>query len=190
MKDLGIIISEDLKYHAQVNEACKRAHLEISRIRRSFHSRSPKFITDMFKLYVRPHLEYCVEMWNPQFIGDIKKMERVQNRMSKLIPIGCHMSPEERNEILGLVSHEARRLRGDLINTYKNINNAELFNLRNNDRTRGNDKTICVPRSHCTIKDHSFSVRAISAWNSLPNHIVNSESVNCFKRRLDMFTND
>ena len=52
VKDLGIIISEDLKCHAQVNEVCKKAHLEISRIRRSFHSRSPKFITDMFKLYV------------------------------------------------------------------------------------------------------------------------------------------
>ena len=106
IRDLGIIVSEDLKFHAQVDSACKRAHAEINRIRRSFISRSPQFLAEMFKMYVRPHLEYAVEVWNPKAIGDIKKMEKVQNKMTKLIPTGRSLTPEDRNRVLGLTSHE------------------------------------------------------------------------------------
>ena len=54
--DLGIIISEDLKFNQQVAAACKKAHREIGIIRRSFISRSPQFLINMFMLFVRPHL--------------------------------------------------------------------------------------------------------------------------------------
>ena len=113
VRDLGILISEDLKFHAQIDQACKRAHAEIKRIRRSFVSRSPAFIAELFKLYVRPHLEYAVEVWNPRCRGDVIKIEKVQNIMTKLIPHGHILSPQQRNAKLGLSSYEDRRLRGD-----------------------------------------------------------------------------
>ena len=87
-RDLGILIADDLKFHQQVDSACKKANFEIGRIRRSFVSRSPSFLANMFKLYVRPHLEYCIEVWNPGYKGDIIKMEKVQNRMTRLLREG------------------------------------------------------------------------------------------------------
>ena len=187
VKDLGIIVSEDLKFHCQVDKACKKAHNEINRIRRTFKSRSPEFIANMFKLYVRPHLEYCIEVWNPKSRGDIIKMEKVQNKMTKLARNTHHMRPEERNNILGLSSHEDRRLRGDMINMYKNINDESLFTLRNDTRTRGHSKMMRVPRSHCIVKDHSFSARAVQVWNSLPDIIVESPNLNMFKTNIDRY---
>ena len=187
IKDLGILMSEQLKFHSQVDHACRRAHAEINRIRRSFVCRSPKFIADMYKMFVRPHLEYAVEVWNPCSRGDILKMEKVQNKMTKLIPAGNLLNPHERNSALGLTTHEERRLRGDLINMYKHIENPSLFRMRNEPRFRGHSKTICIPISNCLIKKHSFSARSINKWNALPESVVNSENLNSFKRNIDIY---
>ena len=187
VRDLGIIISEDLKFHAQVDEACRRAHNEINRIRRTFVSRSPKFLGEMYRQFVRPHMEYCIEVWNPKAQGDINKMERVQNKMTRMLNNGNRMTHDQRNSMLGISSHEQRRLRGDLINIYKNIANPDLFTLRNNDRTRGHEKTLILPRCNTLIKKSSFGARSINEWNSLPNHVVMSENLNVFKRNIDKY---
>ena len=65
--DLGITINENLKFHDQVDKACKRATKEINIIRRTFLSRSPQFLSNMYKMFVRPHLEYCTQVWNPLY---------------------------------------------------------------------------------------------------------------------------
>ena len=187
VRDLGILISENLKFHDQVDEACKRANKEIHRIRRTFVTRSAGFISSMYKLYVRPHLEYCIEVWNPQYQGDINKMEKVQNRMSRMMRHGNRLSPTQRNLALGITTHQQRRLRGDAINMFKNIDNEELFILRNDDRTRGHQKKLIHPNSNCNIKSHSFGSRAVEFWNSLPGYVVESSNVNAFKCNLDKY---
>jgi hypothetical protein len=40
------------------------------------------------------------------------------------------------------------------------------------------------------VKGNSFAMRAEAIWNSLPDHIVTADSVNCFKNRLDTFWDD
>ena len=71
-----------------------RAMGVLNRIRRSFVSRSPKLLSEIFKQYVRPHLEYAVEVWNPRAVGNAQKIEKVQNRMTKLLPTGRVLSSE------------------------------------------------------------------------------------------------
>ena len=186
-RDLGIIISEDLKFHLQTEQACRKANMEINRIKRSFVSRNPTFLSNIFKLYVRPHIEYCVEVWNPVFREDINKMERVQNKMSRLIREGSRVRPQERNARLGISSHEIRRLRGDLINIYKYVNKGALFTLRDDSRLRGNDKAIRRPMFQANPKRHSFAYRSVDEWNILPNFVVNSETLNVFKSNIDFY---
>ena len=122
----------------------------------------------MYKLYVRPRLEYCVEVWNPGFMGDIKKMEKVQNKMTKLARNCRNLRPNQRNSALSIKTHEKRRLRGDLINMYKHIEEESLFTLRNDARVRGHDKTIRVPRSNLLVKKHSFSAKSIECLEFAP----------------------
>ena len=40
---------------------------------------------------------------------------------------------------------------------------------------------------HYDLRKYSFTARTINTWNSLPNKIVDGESVNTFKTRLDKY---
>ena len=103
-----------------------------------------------------------MELWNRRFVGDISKMKKVQNKMTKLLLQGNILTPQERNNVLRITSHEQRRLRGDLVNMFKNIDNQSLFTMINNARIRGNYKTIIVPQSNSLIKKPSFVARSVS----------------------------
>ena len=86
---------------------------------RCFESRNiPSLIAD-FKTYVRPVLEYCSVVWNPFLIKDIDKLEKVQRRFTKRLPGLKHYTYFQRLNRLDLESLELRRLRQDLIFTYK-----------------------------------------------------------------------
>ena len=185
--DLGITISDDLKFHEQVAAACKKANREIAIIRRTFVSRNPKFLANLYKMHVRTRLEHCVQVWNPVYTGDTIAMEKVQNRFTRLLRHGRVMAPEERNVFLGITDHKTRRLRGDLVHIYKMLEDENLFSLLAEGRTRGNSKKISQERANNNIRQHSFVIRNVPVWNNLPENIVNTPTLNSFKSRLDQY---
>ena len=138
-------------------------------------------------MYVRPQLEYCVELWNPVYSGDKIKIERAQNKFTRMIRQGGQIPSNERNLKLGISTHEQRRNRGDMINIYKHIEKSQYFQRKNNRQTRGNSKAIAQPIYKTDIRKHSFSCRGVNAWNALPEEVVSAKSVNIFKNKLDNY---
>lgn len=76
-------------------------------------------MVQLYNVMAKPHLEYCVQFWSPYLRKDILALERVQRRFTRLIPELRGLAYEERLSRLGLYSLEFRRMRRDLIETYK-----------------------------------------------------------------------
>ena len=189
-KDLGVIITNDLKPSKQCIEAEKKAQKILGYIKRQFTTRKKETILTLYNALVRPHLEYAVQFWSPSLRKDIERLEKVQARATKLIPSIRHMSYERRLKQLNLYSLEKRRIRGQLIETFKilkgieNIDHRKLFTLSTN-QTRSNGWKLDLKRFNTSQCGDFFTYKIASYWNKLPTDVVNSANINQFKMRLD-----
>ena len=53
--------------------------------------------------------------------------------------------------------------------------------------TRGNCFKLSNQRFYHDVRKYSFIPRIINIWNSLPDFVVNVDSINIFKSRLDKY---
>ena len=194
-KDLGVLISSDFKFSKQCVEVEKKAQRLLGYIRRQFSFRNKEIVLSLYNSLVRPHLEYAVQFWSPSLRKDIERLERVQARATKLIPEIRHRNYQTRLRELGLFSLETRRLRGQLIEVFKilrgfeKIDHRKLFTLSQNN-TRNHGWKLELPRFRTTLVGNFFTYKVCDTWNRLPESVVNSDTVDQFKKRLDEVIGD
>ena len=189
-RDLGVLMTSTLDPSKHIAAKVKCANFVLSQIRRSFLCRDAGIMLSLYKTLVRPHLDYCAQVWSPWKQKDIKKVEAVQRRATRLIPACRGLPYAERLRLLKITSLEERRIRGDMILVYKiltdktNIDKNSLFQMSST-QTRGHNFKLHKPRCNTTIRAKFFSQRCIDHWNSLPDTVVSARSTNCFKSLYD-----
>lgn len=194
-RDLGVIVTTNLKWDVHIVEIVKRANSIMYIIRKAFIYINKELFLKLYKTYLRPLLEYAFQVWSPYFKKDIHLIERVQRRATKMVPSLKLLTYEERLKELGLTTLQSRRERGDLIETYKILNNhysvpdlsETLYTMNNNARLRGHSLKLQHGPSTSKPREHILPNRVVHTWNRLPDSVISAPSVNSFKNRLDKY---
>jgi hypothetical protein len=83
-KDLGIVISEDLKPKKHIARIVKKTNRILGMIYRTITCKNKANIMNLYKTLIRPILDYGAAVWSPQQKTDIQKLEKIQ-RATKII---------------------------------------------------------------------------------------------------------
>ena len=134
---------------------------------------------------MRTHLEFASSVWHPYKLIHIDMIENVQRRATKQLPGFKELSYSERLKRLKLPTLSFRRVRGNMIELYKILNDkydreAAPFiklwkDMAPRARARGNSKKLYPQRTKSEMRTKSFAIRVVKSWNSLPDSISTND---------------
>jgi hypothetical protein len=191
INDLGVVLSQNQKSSVHCSKIARKCNIRAANIFRSFKCRKRRFLVDMFSKFVRPSLEYASQVWSPYLLKDIDCIESVQRRFTKRVPGLRHMSYPDRLRELSMESLESRRLKADLLLTFKiihqkiDLNFDDYFSFSPQTGTRGHRLKLTILRANSDTVKNSFAFRVPKIWNFLPSEIIESQSIRIFKARLE-----
>ena len=132
-------------------------------------------LKQLFTVYVRPHLEYAVQVWAPYNQLDIKRLERIQFRATRLVHSLKQLDYDQRLVQLGLPTLVERWKRADAILMFEL--NAEMNRVH-----------WLKPFKTCqneTRTGPSGSTRQIDLLAKERLQVKSAGSKNSFKKRYD-----
>ena len=153
-KDLGMLIPRTPSVSNNCAVTVKKANQIAGHIYRTVTHKSVQTVVSLYKALVRPHLEYGSLVWSPYLKKDILSIEKVQRRVTKIIPSISAITYEERLKRTGLISLENRRLRADLLEVFKilkvfvKVDPATHFSMSDR-RSRGHTLKLEKPGQDC-----------------------------------------
>ena len=125
----------------------------------------------------------------PGTAAEAKLLEAVQSKATAMVHGMRYKNAEERRKLLGLMTLEQRRERGDLIEVFKILKGQtkidpslfwEVREARNGARLIKNLAT-----NGRRQRLNFFSYRVTQKWNLLPVNVKTAPSLDSFKSRLD-----
>ena len=195
-KDIGVIVHKSLKPSRQCQAAYRTAMGVLYQISSAFHYRDRYTFLNLYKTYVRPHVEFASPAWCPWNANDIELLEKVQMKAIGMISGLKGENYESKLKELKIQSLEARRLRFDLIEAYKTVHGLNQLNKdkffdfvaekhTRNTRLAEDPLNLRLKSSNTEIRKQFWSQRVVIPWNNLPTEIKHAGSLDSFKQLYD-----
>ena len=195
-KYLGVLITSDLSWSAHVEMVSKKARQLIGSIYRKFYSCCDfDSLLKLYKAYVLPVLSYCSCVWDPYLSRDKELLESVQKFALRVCSKQWEAPYSQLLKLSQLPSLSIMRSIQKLCLMYQIVNNLTVFTLDvfkvkpTSSMVIRYQSSFEVPFARTNYFYYSFVPSVCRLWNSLPDHIVLSESLNIFKRKVTAYFN-
>ncbi len=192
---LGVLISEDLTFGSHISNIAAKASRMLGFLKRNLRQCPRDLKETAYFSLVRSGMEYSCCVWDPFLQQDIDKLEKIQGKAARFVKDEHRRGPEF--SVSGMVrelgwdSLQDRRRNARLALFFKAVNGEVAipiseFVTPQDRRTRGassnNFKHI---RANKQPYRHSFIVRTVPDWNSLPAEAKASNTVSTFKSSVE-----
>ena len=184
-KDLGITFQDNLQFTKHLAYKVKKANSMLGLIHRSFQYIDNEMLIHLYKALVRPYKEYASSVWSLFKLCDIKLVEGVQRRATRLLRNFRNEPYNIRLTTLGLPTLQFRRDRADMLqvfkilNGYEDIDSSRFFTLSSIE-LHGHSLKLFKERSRLLLRKQTFTQRVVDSWNNLPENVLNAPSINSF----------
>ena len=195
-KDLGVVTDDMLLWNANIASVICKANQMLSWVTRNIILKDQKTMLSIYKCLIRPHLEYAVQVWNPVAghgsWSKILELEGVQRRFTRLIDDIGTDSYSQRLNILNLTTLAERRMRGDLIETFKIVKGISsygknMFNISRSGQNIISRANNSNPTRIYNLRKNFITERVIKYWNKLPSFVKDSDNILNFKINLNIY---
>ena len=202
-KHLGLILESKLSFSQYINEKIKIARKSLGIIKYLSLYLSIKTLELIYKLYIRPHFDYCDIIYHIPNIHDmytssnslhtlIESIERIQYHAASAITGTWQGSSRTKlYEELGWESLTDRRWLRRLIQFYKIHNNMTPQYLKNNipptrELRRGCNNRNVYQNILCNTTRYmnSFFPNAVKLWNNIGDDFHSCNSIEIFKKNI------
>nr|CAH7718598.1 unnamed protein product [Callosobruchus chinensis] len=177
-------------WHEHVSSIATAAGKKLGHLFRARKYFSPSNLLTLYKVQIRPSLEYCSHIWGAAAPTTLSILDAVQRRAIRLIgdpALTCHLQPISHRGAVGDLSVFYRYSNGFCCSELTSI----ILPLSKPARcTRGTSsshpKAVVLHTSRTERYDRTFIPRVSRAWNGLPGDVpVEPASVGLFKSRVN-----
>lgn len=184
IRDLGVIHDSKLIFDSHVNNIISKASKALGFVmRNSGDFRQAKSLKILYCSLVRSHLEYSSQVWNPQYVTYISRIENIQKKFLKYL---CFRTKEQyessryidfcrKHHLLPL---EMRRQMADLVFLHKiasgSVDCPELLSrvaLRAPVKSLRIKALICVPPASSNFRQNAYFLRAGNNFNNMSKRV-------------------
>ena len=199
-KDLGVLISSDLKPEKMVAIQVQKAHLKLSQFNNTFSYRG-KTCLKLYKTHVKPSLMYASEAWRPTTQELIEKLEGVQKRAMRMAGgMGDKNYRDACREAgMNLIREELDV--SDMTRVYRimygrdKIEKSVLWKMEQaregagRKRFQEKEVTRTLATQRKEIQKQSFASRIQDEWNNLSDGIKKARNPKAFRSSYKKATN-
>ena len=192
-KDLGVIISNDLKPDKMVNKQAQKAHVKLSQFNSTFTYRGKTWMK-LYNTYVKPSMMYSSEAWKPCTREGVDKLEAVQRRAVRMAGGQGNKSYREVCREAGLNTVKEQLDEADMVRVFRIMNGQDKIEKANfwtieeategAGRRRFKTKEIrrTVANQRKDARKNSFASRVQDPWNSLSESVKSTKNPKQFRK--------
>ena len=196
LKTLGVILDENLSFNHHIESLIKKTSSKIAIIHRLRHILPTIALNNIYISFIQSTIDYCLTIYGNSSKQNLSSIQRLQNRAARAVTGDFDYSSSVSGIIkdLGWMNLNQRFSYFLSILVFKCLNNlapnylsSSLHYVSENQSYHTRAATyrhLSIPMPNLSIFKHSFKYSGPTLWNSLPSHIIESDSLYTFKKRV------